>query len=474
MTLYINSQILLSSVDYTGFRVRIKQHQHQMRKVLNIFQRVFNLGSPRSQQPSHEPTIVTRKDHHLSRQNISQAALKVLYRLHKSGYCAYLVGGGVRDLLLGMIPKDFDVVTDAHPEEIQKLFSNSYIIGRRFRLVHVRFGNETIEVATFRSSEESKARITTKQGVLLRDNVYGTLEDDVWRRDFTINSLYYNIDDFSVVDFTGGIQDLESRYIRVIGNPDARYREDPARMLRAIRLAGKLNFEIDEKSAEPIKKNRELIRHIPPARLFDKMLKIFHSGKSFEIYQLLRSFDIIRILFPNVEEALIDPSFSTFVEKAFQNSDERVQEGKGINSAFLFAVLMWGPFNERKKTILESEHINEFQALFAAMSDVIAQQVKMIAIPRKLTTVVREIWSMQYHLEFARPKRVYRLLFHPRFRAAYDFLVLRGETEGSELQELGQWWTAFQEADDETRAILIKQRFEKQGSRRKKRRKRPA
>ncbi len=443
-----------------------------MRKVITVFKRVFNFGSPPASTRVHQPTIIPRQQHNISRQHISQAALKVLYRLHKAGYAAYLVGGGVRDLLLGHIPKDFDVVTDAHPEQIQKLFGNSYIIGRRFRLVHVRFGKETIEVATFRSSQDSDARVKTKQGVILRDNVYGTLEDDVWRRDFTVNALYYNIEDFSVLDFTSGMEDLKTRHIRVIGDPDARYREDPARMLRAIRLAGKLNFEIDRASADLIRKNRALIAHIPPARLFDKMLKVFHSGRSFEVYKLLREYQLLEILFPKVEHSLLDPNFDTFVEKAFINSDERVREGKGINSAFLFAVLLWGPVLIEQQAVLESGNSNEYQALFAAMSDVLGEQIKIISIPRKFTTVIREIWSLQYHLQHARAKRVFKILFHPRFRAAYDFLLLRAEAHEGELTELSQWWTTFQEDDKELRDQLIKQRFEKPKNPKKRRRKR--
>lgn len=440
-----------------------------MIKVLNILQRVF-VRSPHNRSKHHPPTIFARTEHAISRSNISPAAVKVLYRLHKAGYAAYLVGGGVRDLLLGHIPKDFDVVTNAHPEQIQKLFTNSYIIGRRFRLVHVRFGREIIEVATFRSGKETKDHAKTKHGALLRDNVYGTLEDDVWRRDFTVNALYYNIADFSVVDFTGGMEDLQKRQLRVIGDPDDRYREDPARMLRAIRLAGKLDFSIEPPSAEPIKKHRLLIAHVPAARLFDKVLKIFHSGKSFEIYTLLREYDLFSILFPHVEESLSTEALSKFVSKAFINSDERVKEGKGINPAFLFAVLLWGPLCISKARIHESEQCNEYQALFMAMSEIIQEQVRIIAIPRKLITVIREIWTMQYYFEHARPKRIFKVLFHPRFRAAYDFLLLRAEADQNSLAELSQWWTYMEAGDDDARDQLIKQRFDRPKSLRNKRR----
>ena len=397
-----------------------------MRKVANIFKSILKFGSPttRKSPNKHNPVIISRENHTISRKNISEAALKVLYRLHKSGYAGYLVGGGVRDLLLGLTPKDFDVVTDAHPEEIQKIFRNSYIIGRRFRLVHVRFGREIIEVATFRGHEDTAARIKTQHGLLLRDNAYGTLEDDVWRRDFTVNALYYNIADFSVVDFTNGMEDLKHRTLRVIGDPVSRYREDPARMLRAIRLAGKLNFEIEPDSAKPIKKYRELLRQVPPARLFDKMLKIFHSGKSYEIYQLLKSYDLLDVLFPQVGSALEEGGFESFVIQALQNSDARVHDEKGINSAFLFAVLLWAPLKKMNQKHLENENNNVYQALHLAMQDVTQAQLQVISIPRKFTTVVREIWSLQYHLEHAKSRRVYRIHQHPRFRAACDFFLL--------------------------------------------------
>lgn len=433
------------------------------------------MGSSSSKKASrkYQPAIISREDHIISRRHISDAALKVLYRLHKEGYGAYLVGGGVRDLLLGHQPKDFDVVTEAHPEEIQKLFRNSYIIGRRFRLVHVRFGREIIEVATFRSSQESSARIKTQDGLLLRDNVYGTLEDDIWRRDFTVNALYYNIADFTVVDFAKGMEDLKNKKIRVIGAPVDRFVEDPARMLRAIRLAGKLDFNIDKDTAEAIHHCRELLTQIPPARLFDKMLKIFHSGKSFQIFELLKAYNFVEILFPKVDTLLQeDEIFKEFVEKAFHNSDARVNEGKGINSAFLFAVLLWGPIQQAKQHYTADEQRNEYQALHLAIQNVLQSQLKIISIPRKFTTVMREIWVMQYHLEHGRARRIYKLLHHDRFRAAYDFLVLRSHLKDVQLMQLSQWWTDFQESDDEQRNQLIKERFDIVKKKRKKKKKR--
>lgn len=445
-----------------------------MRKLVTIFKQ-FLKGSkpPTYSKNTHTPDIITRDQHTISRTHISSAALKVLYRLHKSGFAAYLVGGSVRDLLLGLNPKDFDVVTDAHPEQIQRLFRNSFIIGRRFRLVHVRFGGEIIEVATFRGhTEDNVGRVHTQHGLLLRDNVYGTLEDDVWRRDFTINALYYNIADFSVIDYTGGMHDLKLRSLRVIGDPTERYREDPARMLRAIRLAGKLNFSIEPETSEAIRKYKDLLVHVPPARLFDKMLKIFHSGKSYATFKLLQEYKVFSVLFPDADEAAKDSNFNLFLDEAFKNTDERINQDKSVNSAFLFSVILWGPLLSHKKKFLEDEELSEHQAFHFAMSEVIQNQLKIISIPRKFTTVIREIWYLQHLLEHGRARRVYKIFHHARFRAGYDFLALRAQSNETTLQDLVKWWSDFQEADEEGKDRLILNRFGKPKQQRKRKKKR--
>ncbi|MBA2654500.1 MAG: polynucleotide adenylyltransferase PcnB [Gammaproteobacteria bacterium] len=446
-----------------------------MRKIVTIFKQLFKGSRQVSHfKTTHTPIIIKREDHCISRNHISQAAIKVLYRLHNSGFAAYLVGGGVRDLLLGHDPKDFDVVTDAHPEQIQRLFKNSFIIGRRFRLVHVRFGNEIIEVATFRgSTEDAKGRVQTQRGLLLRDNVYGTLEDDVWRRDFTINALYYNIADFSVVDYTGGMKDLDQKSIRVIGDPTDRFHEDPARMLRALRFAAKLDFVIEPRTAGPIKKHRELLSHVPPARLFDKILKVFHSGKSFATFQLFHEYNIVSVLFPQMAAALKQPEPLSFLMTALKNTDERVNQDKTINSAFLLAVLLWRPLLAQKEVYKRDEDTNEYQAFNMAMADVVQEQLKIISIPRRFTTVMREIWSLQYHLENARVRRVHKVFHHPRFRAGYDFFGLRYQSGEVVLKELYEWWTEFQEGDEEARSKLISHRFSK-AKPRKRKKKRPS
>jgi poly(A) polymerase len=446
-----------------------------MRKVVQIFKQIFKWGPSTTIESAivHGPVIIPRESHKISRGRISKAALKVLYRLHRAGFSAYLVGGSVRDLLLGLSPKDFDIATDAHPEQIQRLFNNSFIIGKRFKLVHVRFGAEIIEVATFRgASSNAGGRIHTKHGLLLRDNVYGTLEDDVWRRDFTVNALYYNISDFSVVDFTGGMNDLKARTIRVIGDCSARYREDPARMLRAIRLAGKLNFTIEEETAKTIRKHKGLLKHIPPARLFDKLLKIFHSGKSFEIFKLLREYGLFSLLFPKSAQVLQSSNCEIFLEEALKNTDQRVKEEKTINSSFLFAIILWYPLKLQKDRIVKDKGLSQFQALQCAISEIMQSQLKLISIPRKFTVVMNEIWLLQYHLENARPRRINQVLHHPRFRAAYDFLVLRGHLDKN-LEPLCEWWQAYQEAEEAARAELIVSRFNPpKGRKRKRKRKR--
>lgn len=439
-----------------------------MRILVNFFKKIFTSKVSSTTQSQHQPLVIPRQSHKISRRHISSAALRVLYRLHKAGYSAYLVGGSVRDLLLDLSPKDFDIATDAHPEEVQRLFGNSYIIGRRFRLVHVRFGHEIIEVATFRgSSRVSSERAQNCKGMLLQDNVYGTLEDDVWRRDFTINALYYNIADFSIIDYTGGMEDLRNRKIRVIGDPSARYHEDPARMLRAIRLAAKLDFDIDDSSSKPIRKYQKLLVHIPPARLLDKMLKVFHSGKSLVTFHLLKDYQVFEILFPSVARALQELNYHAFLEAGFQKTDERVRENKGINSAFLFAVLLWCPLKQRIQWVMENEQLNAYEAMHAAMSGVLSEELSIIGIPRRFTTIMREIWSLQYFLENAKNKRVYKLFYHPRFRAAYDFLELRVLTVDKDLRELFDWWTDFAAGDDNQKSNLVKNRFKSKSQKRK-------
>jgi poly(A) polymerase len=387
----------------------------------------------------------------ISRSLISDNALKVLYRLKKSGYQAYLVGGCVRDLLLGREPKDFDVVTNAHPEEIRTIFRNCRLIGRRFRLAHVHFGNEVVEVATFRglaSDEEQNERVV-ENGRILRDNVYGTIEEDAFRRDFTVNALYYNISDFSVVDYVGGMEDHKACVLRLIGNPEQRYREDPVRMLRAVRFAVKLGFAIHASCAEPIPRLSALLREIPAARLYDEVLKLFLSGYAVQTFEQLRHYRLFGALFPETERCLGQEQQGfplTFLAEALVSTDRRMQEDKPVAPYFLFAALLWEPVRARAKARIDAGE-NEIVAFQEAASEVLTNQVRHTAIPRSVGLPAREVWILQPRFDRTLGTRPFRLLGHPRFRAAYDFLVLRAET-GEAEPALAEWWTRFQQAGE--------------------------
>lgn len=430
-----------------------------------------------TRKAKHQPRIISRAEHIISRADIAPNALKVLYRLHDAGYSAYLVGGCVRDLLLGRKPKDFDVATSAHPEEVRKLFSNCRLIGRRFRLAHIHFGREIIEVATFRAAhiEESEEALLSQHGMILRDNVYGTIEDDAWRRDFTINALYYNIADFSLVDYCGGAKDLAQHTIRLIGDPVKRYREDPIRILRAIRFAGKLSFNIDPATEVPIEGCKALLLHVPPARLFEEILKLFQGGHSLDTYYLLKKYGLFGLLFSQTEAALQNPAYpgtEVLLTRAFANTDQRISTGKHINPAFLFTVLLWYPLQQQIHDLQQNGY-NFHTAFEYAMNRVISAQVKQIAIPKRLTAIIRDMWQLQPRLEKRSPRRIFSLLEHPRFRAAYDLLVLRAEA-GEAVNELADWWTNLQAANDETRKELISQLADKPRKKRRRRKKRVA
>lgn len=371
----------------------------------------------------------------------------MLYRLNQAGYQAYLVGGGVRDLLLGREPKDFDVSTDATPEEVRRLFRNSRLIGRRFRLAHVRYGREIIEVATFRAPHDAggEGRVDD-QGRILRDNVYGDMESDAWRRDFRVNALYYNIADYSVVDYTGGMTDLEQGRLRMIGDPSERYREDPVRMLRAIRFAAKLGFLIDEPSEKPIFELGYLLDDIPAARLFDEVVKLLMSGQGLKTYEMLRHYGLFGFLFPQTEDSLSKEENDfpiTLVNRALQNTDRRVRAGMTVTPAFLYAALLWEPYREEVEACIE-EGMTPAEARREAYYEVVRAQQEITSVPKRYSLPMRDIWEMQPRFDIRDGKRPMRLLEHPKFRAAYDFLLLRGES-GEVDQELGDWWTEFNE-----------------------------
>lgn len=405
----------------------------------------------------HLPIVVPRSQHQLSRSDISENALKVLYRLKKHNYEGYLVGGGVRDILLGFHPKDFDVVTNAHPEQIRSVFNNCRLIGRRFRLAHVYFGRDIIEVATFRANGEHQSKeSTSEQGLLLRDNVYGTLEEDVWRRDFTVNALYYNIKDFSLVDYVGGLEDLNNRILRMIGEPDIRFREDPVRMLRAIRLACKLDLRLADDLPKPLYEHAALLAHVPSARLYEETLKMFHSGKALVIVNMLKEFKLFDPIFPMVKQALAQHTwFQDFLDSVLVSTDQRIQESKSVNPAFIFSALLWGPLKSMIASVRAEQGIGEFPATMVAADRVFQQQRKTLSFPKRISLMVKEIWLMQIRFERRRPSQIDRLLKDPRFRAAYDFFLLRGESGNAE-EEAINWWRSFVEGDEKTRHKLLK------------------
>ncbi|SBS37378.1 Poly(A) polymerase I precursor [Marinomonas spartinae] len=440
----------------------------------SLVRKATSLLTPKKEQTY--PIIIPRSDHTLSRQNLSPNAVKVLYRLNKAGFDAYLVGGCIRDHLIGVIPKDFDVVTNATPEEVNALFSNSRLIGRRFRLVHVTFGREIIEVSTFRANSaqdddtfqknkpqdslKGKDSARSAHGIVLRDNVYGSIEEDAERRDFTFNALYYNVKDFSIHDYCGGLADIENQQIRIIGDPRQRYQEDPVRMLRAIRFAGKLDFEIEEETAAPIKEMAHLLDHIPPARLFEEVLKLLGSGNGAKTFHLLRQYGLFKYLFPDTEALLqsgwkredIDPM--AFILQGLENTDKRIQSGKTTAPYFLYAIMLW-PSVALRHEEFQTQGMPATPALHQAASMVLDNQVASTAIPRRFSTPMREIWDMQFRLPKRYGKRAFILLEHPRFRAAFDFLLIR-ELSGTNLGGLGTWWEAFQFANEQEQRDLVR------------------
>lgn len=414
------------------------------------------------------PRIVPRSQHSISRADISPNALKVLYRLKEAGYQSFLVGGAVRDLLLGGKPKDFDVATNAHPQEVRSLFRNCRLIGRRFHLAHVRFGYEIVEVATFRAAhttmdednaiDEAGHRVLDARGRILRDNLYGTIEEDIWRRDFTANALYYNIEDFSVWDYCGGFEDCQAGVLRLIGDPATRYREDPVRMLRAMRFAAKLNFRLHEDTATPIRELAWMLDGVPPARLFDEVNKLFLAGSALRAFELLEEYELVEHLLPPLADALAssqDALRRSIVEHGLRGTDERVAADKSVTPTFLFFVLLWPAILD----VYASRPVpagTEAQELQAACDIVVSRQQSRVAIPRRFTLPMREIAGLQARLARRDGRRALRVLDHPRFRAAYDFLLLRAAA-GEVEQALADWWTTIQTVTAEERVALVEQ-----------------
>ncbi|MBO2912523.1 polynucleotide adenylyltransferase PcnB [Enterobacter sichuanensis] len=424
-------------------------------RVANFCRKVLSREESMANDAIAQPhmSVIPREQHTISRKDISENALKVLYRLNKAGYEAYLVGGGVRDLLLGKKPKDFDVTTSATPEQVRKLFRNCRLVGRRFRLAHVMFGPEIIEVATFRGHHEAGAsdRTTSQRGqngMLLRDNIFGSIEEDAQRRDFTINSLYYSVADFTVRDYVGGMQDLQEGLIRLIGTPETRYREDPVRMLRAVRFAAKLNMRISPETAEPIPRLATLINDVPPARLFEEALKLLQAGYGFETYNLLREYNLFQPLFPTITRYFTengDSPMERMIAQVLKNTDTRIRNDMRVNPAFLFAAMFWYPLLETAQRITQESGLAYYDAFALAANDVLDEGCRTLAIPKRITTLVRDIWQLQLRMSRRQGKRAWKLMEHPKFRAAFDLLSLRAEVErNQELQRLAQWWAEFQ------------------------------
>ncbi len=404
-----------------------------------------------------EVKVIPRDDHSISRRNISDSALKVMHRLRQGGFEAFLVGGGVRDLLLGGHPKDFDVATDATPEQVKALFRNGRIIGRRFKIVHVRFGREVIEVTTFRAGHDDATRPTqaarSDSGMLLRDNVFGDVEEDARRRDFTINALYYCSQDFTVHDYVGGMDDLNRRLVRMIGDPETRYREDPVRMLRAVRFAAKLDFDIEQHTAAPLTELAPMLEQVPAARLFDEVIKLFMAGRGLNTYALMQRYGLFAPLFPATARLLHkQPEAEALIQQGLVNTDQRVADDKPVTPAFIYAVILW-PVVQKQAAALIADGMPEIPALHQASQQVLQAQQQHVAIPRRFSMPMRDIWELQYRLPRRGTKRSAELLEHRYFRAGYDFLLLR-EQAGEIEPGLGQWWTAYQESSPEHRDAM--------------------
>ena len=375
-----------------------------------------------------------RQTIHFDKTLIDKDAKKVVKTLNKAGYETYLVGGCIRDLLLGHKPKDFDIATSATPEQVHKIFKRSRLIGRRFRLVHIMFSSRKyIEVATFRSGKVK----TASDGSIVRDNLYGTLKEDAFRRDFSVNGLYYDIQKSQVIDYVDGLEALNNSEIRMIGKPVERFKEDPVRMIRAIRFKVKLGATIDSKISKSITSQAHLLANIPAARLYDECIKLFHNENACEIFEQLLKFGLLNYLFPQTEKTL-------FINKTLLNTSKRIKNGKPVTPAFLFAVFLWGAQNKRFNELNKKKN-SRIITMTQASEEVISKQTKQVLMPRWLSSRVKDIWLMQYHLENCGLKKAKELIKHPRFRMAYDFLVLRSESINPELSDRARYWTKLQQ-----------------------------
>lgn len=411
-----------------------------------------NVKSAKSRVAADKPKVLSAKQHGIDPSLVSANAIRVTQTLQENGYKAFIVGGAVRDLLLGVKPKDFDIATNATPEQVKRLFRRAFLIGRRFQIVHVMFGQDLLEVTTFRGAARDDAP-KDEHGRVLRDNTFGEQHEDAARRDFTINAMYYDPASQTVLDYHGGVADIRKKTLRIIGVPEARYREDPVRMLRVVRFAAKLQFTIDEASRAPIAVMAPLINNVPAARVFDEMLKLLMSGHAMACLQQLRKEGLHHGLMPLLDVVLEQPLGEKFVTLALANTDERIRQGKPVSPGFLFASLLWHQVLEKWEAYKAAGEFS-IPALHLAADDVLHSQTDTLALQRKIGSDMRDIWAMQPRFEKRVGKTPYKLLEHPRLRAGYDFLLLRcasGEIDA----DIGEWWTAFIEGDGEQREYLL-------------------
>jgi poly(A) polymerase len=410
------------------------------------------LGKTQASRDHSQPVVLGPKEHRIDPQLVSQNAVRVTQTLQQAGFKAFLVGGAVRDLLLGIKPKDFDIATNATPEQVRRLFRRAFIIGKRFQIVHVMFGQDLLEVTTFRGASSDGAP-KDEHGRVLRDNTFGEQHEDALRRDFTINAMYYDPASQTVLDYHGGIADIRSKTLRIIGVPEARFREDPVRLLRVVRFAAKLNFTISPDTRAPIAVMAPLINNVPAARVFDEMLKLLMSGHAMACLEQLRKEGLHHGLLPLLDVVLEQPLGEKFVRLALDSTDNRIRQGKPVSPGFLFASLLWHQVVE-KWTAYQAAGEYPIPALHLAADDVLNSQTEKLALQRKIASDMRDIWAMQPRFERRAGKSPYKLLEHLRLRAGYDFLLLRCES-GEIDAELGEWWTDFIEADGAGREALI-------------------
>lgn len=392
-----------------------------------------------------KPAVIPREKHSLSRSQFDKRALNILYRLHEAGHEAYLVGGCVRDLLLDKHPKDFDVATSATPEEVKALFKNCRIIGRRFRLAHIYFGRHIIEVATFRANMEDSEHLQKRDGMLVRDNLYGSIEEDAWRRDFSINALYYNIADFSLVDYVGGLKHIKRREIHILGDAKTRYREDPVRMLRAIRFAAKLNFKIGKDTANPIQECADWLEYVPPSRMLDELIKLFHSGHATDVYSLLKKHAVFEIILPASHNAMLDEpkKIDKLFTQLFKDTDSRIGENKTTSPIYLFAALLWPAVIKLKNEIHANGELSHAQSLIEAGFQIMGDQNSISSLPKRFQASIHQIWRLQFRLEKPSSRQLNRTLDNPRFRAGFDLLKLRASTDKT-LKPMVAYWEKAQ------------------------------